>query len=152
MPARREPEPCAVERVTRDLLVVLPLLRKRFAPSELFHDEAPLRMSHAQVLNQLEMHGTLSVTEISIRLGIAKPNITPLIDHLVALGCVQRMRDTVDRRVVNIILLDHGREMLKEVQDMLVAQINAWTVKKPATAFKDLDAALARLAHLLVQE
>jgi ABC-type antimicrobial peptide transport system permease subunit len=65
-------------------------------------------LSHVQVLAMLQDAGTMSVSEISRRLGIAKPNITPLVDRLFECGYVDRQHDENDRRVVNIYLTFAG--------------------------------------------
>ena len=61
----------------------------------------------------------MSVSEISRRFGIAKPNITPLVDRLISAGLVERVRNKADRRVVDVYILDAGREKLREIQKVL---------------------------------
>ena len=55
-------------------------------------------LSHVQVLAMLQDVGMMSVSEISRRLGIANPNITPLVDRLFEAGYVDRQHDENDRR------------------------------------------------------
>ena len=69
-----------------DLLEVVPLLNKRLIRMAEVRECLDMPLSHMQVLSALAREGDMSVTEISKRFGIAKPNITPLIDHLTDAG------------------------------------------------------------------
>ena len=68
----------------------------------------------------------MSVSEISEYFDIAKPNITPLVDRLASAGLVDRVRSTADRRVVFIMILDEGRQRLKEIRELLAANVEEW--------------------------
>ena len=62
----------------------------------------------------LEEAGTPHVAEIGERLQIARPQMTHLIDRLVELGIVERQTGTEDRRMINIMLTDKGKAIIKE--------------------------------------
>lgn len=104
-----------IDHVTRSTLNVLPLLRKRLLRMDRVQAEHGMPLSHIQVLAMLEREHMISVTGISQRLGVAKPNITPLVDRLIASGYVERQRDEFDRRIVNIVLLPKGQEKLDSI-------------------------------------
>ena len=53
--------------------------------------------SHIQIICLLS-DGAMSIGEISMSLGIAKPNITPLLDALNERGVLERCRSEKDRR------------------------------------------------------
>ena len=106
-------------------------------------------MSHVQVLTMLGDVGAMSVSEISKRLGIAKPNITPLIDRLIADGFVERRRDVRDRRVVNIVLLPAGEEKLALIRETIVRQVMRWTGTISEKDFFELEHALQVIANVL---
>jgi len=91
----------------------------------------------------------MSVSEISKRLGIAKPNITPLIDRLIADGYVERRRDTRDRRVVNVVLLPAGEEKLALIRETIVRQVMRWTSSIPEKDFFELERALKVISEVL---
>ena len=69
----------------------------------------------------------MSVSEISKRFDIAKPNITPLIDRMIEAGYVKRVRNSTDRRVVHVFILDKGREKVKEMVESLKGTIQGWS-------------------------
>ena len=102
MPKRRVIDPQMIDKLAQNMFHALPLLKKRLLHMDLVQSEHGIPLSHVQVLAMLQDAGTMSVSEISRRLGIAKPNITPLVDRLLESGLVDRQRDQHDRRVVNI--------------------------------------------------
>ena len=98
-----------VERIAQGIFQAQPLMKKRLAKLSAIQSDQGIPLSHVQVLAMLEEMGSMSVSEISKRFGIAKPNITPLVDRLVNAGLVDRVRSETDRRVVNIVILEEGR-------------------------------------------
>ena len=94
-----KPDEKTVEQIAANIFHVMPLLRKRLLRLDVVQAEHGIPLSHAQVLAMLSENKSMSVSEISRRLGIAKPNITPLVDRLIASDLVDRVRDTGDRRV-----------------------------------------------------
>ena len=70
--------------------------------------------------------GSLPMSDISYRLGVAKQNITPLVDRLIADGLVARVRDSDDRRVVHIVLLDAGRDRVSAIRAGSGEQVQQW--------------------------
>lgn len=91
----------------------------------------------------------MSVSEISHRLGIAKPNITPLVDRLIEEKLVDRIRDTQDRRVVNVVILEAGREKLAAIRATIGEQVQEWAQNISAADFRELADALSSLTRIL---
>ena len=91
----------------------------------------------------------MSVSEISEYFGIAKPNITPLVDRLVNAGLVDRVRSTTDRRVVFVVILDEGRARLKAIRSLLSENVGAWKDSLTAEEFDRLAVALSDVVALL---
>ena len=87
-----------------------PLMRRRLLPSPAQQAGFGMPLSHVQVLAMLDHRGSLSISEISNSFGIAKPNITPLVDRLIEEGLVMRERNNADRRVVNVVICEEGRK------------------------------------------
>ena len=82
MTKKRTIDPAMIDSVAQNMFHVLPLIKKRLLHMDLVQKEHGTPLSHVQVLAMLQDVGTMSVSEISRRLGIAKPNITPLVDRL----------------------------------------------------------------------
>ena len=122
---------------------------KKLLRMDVVQAEHNMPMSHVQVLAMLGDAGAMSVTDISRHLGMAKPNITPLIDRLIREGYVERRRDTGDRRVVNVVLLPKGEEKLACIRETIVRQVMRWTGTIPEKDFFELEHALEVISTVL---
>lgn len=151
MSRKKTVDPAVIESISQNIFTVLPLLRKRLLHMDVIHGEHGIPLSHIQVLSMLNETGSMSVSEISHRLGIAKPNITPLVDRLIEEKLVDRIRDTQDRRVVNIVILEAGREKLNEIRANIGDQVQDWAQHISAADFRELGDALQSLTRILTQ-
>ena len=149
MPRKKSVNKETVESVATTTFEVLPLMRKKLLRMDVVQAEHNMPMSHVPVLPMMGEVGAMPVSEISKRLGIAKPNITPLIDRLIADGFVERRRDVRDRRVVNIVLLPAGEEKLALIRETIVRQVMRWTGTISEKDFFELEHALQVIANVL---
>ncbi len=133
-----------VEAVTENLFTALPLLPKRLVRVDQITHEFGMPFSHIQILCML-YNGGMSIGEISTSLGIAKPNITPLLDSMRERGLVERQRSEVDRRIVNVHLLPAGVELAKELQASIGRQVTEWPECFNQSDIKRINNALAVL-------
>jgi len=138
-----------VERIAQGIFQAQPLMKKRLAKLSAIQADQGIPLSHVQVLSMLEEVGSMSVSEISKRFGIAKPNITPLVDRLVNAGLVDRVRSETDRRVVNIVILEEGRNRLRQIQNALNSHVAGWENVLSAEEFTRLDRALIDIVEIL---
>jgi len=74
----------------------------------------PGELSYAQygLLFGLAEHGQLSNTELSTVAGVAQSTATKMLDRLVEIGLVHRVRSELDRRVVLLELTPRGSELV----------------------------------------
>lgn len=104
--------------VAEDLFSTMPLIgrsiRKKLLKTALTSFEEDIAPLHFEIMMLLEEAGTLHVAEIGERLQIARPQMTHLIDRLVELDIVERQTGTEDRRMINIMLTDKGKAVIKE--------------------------------------
>lgn len=149
MTKKRTIDPTTIDHVAQNMFHVLPLIKKRLLHMDLVQREHGTPLSHVQVLAMLQDVGTMSVSEISRRLGIAKPNITPLVDRLFESGYVDRQHDENDRRVVNIVLLPAGEEKLAAIRATISRQIQAQVEGLSVSEFRELDESLASVVRIL---
>ena len=115
-----------LENVAWKILTTGPILKKRLLRPEIEQKNNPIPLSYVHVLAALNEKESMSVSEISRRFDIAKPNITPLIDKLIGCGYAKRVRSMSDRRVVHVVILDEGRRKLEEVAQSLTHAISGW--------------------------
>lgn len=149
MSRRKSLDPAVIESIAQNIFNVMPLLRKRLLHMDVIQSEHGIPLSHVQVLSMLSETGSMSVSEISHRLGIAKPNITPLVDRLIEEKLVDRIRDTQDRRVVNVVILEAGREKLAAIRATIGEQVQEWAQNISAADFRELADALSSLTRIL---
>jgi MarR family multiple antibiotic resistance transcriptional regulator len=67
--------------------------------------------------------GQMQSSEMGRKLGISKPNVTPLVDKLISQGYVTRLPDFRDRRVVNISITDKGKRFVNNKRRLLANNI-----------------------------
>ncbi len=144
-----KPDEQMVEQIASDIFHVMPLLRKRLLRLDVVQAEHGIPLSHAQVLAMLNENKSMSVSEISRKLGIAKPNITPLVDRLIASDLVDRVRDTGDRRVVNVVIQPAGVQKLVEIQKSIGNQVRDWANNMSEEDFNELATALNSITRIL---
>lgn len=149
MSRRKSLDPAVIESIAQNIFNVMPLLRKRLLHMDVIQSEHGIPLSHVQVLSMLNETGSMSVSEISHRLGIAKPNITPLVDRLIEEKLVDRIRDTQDRRMVNVVILEAGREKLAAIRATIGEQVQEWAQNISAADFRELADALSSLTRIL---
>ena len=75
-----------------------------------------LTLPQYTLLYQLMLLGTVSMTEISSRLGITKPAVTNLVDRLEEKKCLERVPHAEDRRVIRLEILPKGKKIITEIQ------------------------------------
>ena len=149
MTKKRTIDPAMIDSVAQNMFHVLPLLKKRLMHMDMVQKEHGTPLSHVQVLAMLQDAGTMSVSEISRRLGIAKPNITPLVDRLFECGYVDRQHDDNDRRVVNIVLMPAGSEKLAAIRATISRQIQAQSEDLSVSEFRELNDSLSSIVRIL---
>ena len=142
-------DPVVIDNIASKIFRVQPMLRKRIQRFEGSNSAQTMPLSHVQVLTVLNEEGSMTVSDISRRFNIAKPNITPLVDRLSAAGLVERQRSTLDRRVVNIAIREEGRERLKQTQNAIHNMINGWSDHITDDEFEELSAALDSMIRIL---
>ena len=149
MTKKRSIDPAMIDNVAQNMFHALPLIKKRLLHMDLVQREHGTPLSHVQVLAMLHDVGTMSVSEISRRLGIAKPNITPLVDRLFESGYVDRQHDENDRRVVNIVLLPAGEEKLAAIRGTIARQIQVQSESLSVSEFRELNESLQSVVRIL---
>ena len=142
----------ALEHLYDMLFQAWPLMRRRLLPSSAQQADFGMPLSHVQVLVMLDHRGSLSITEISQSFGIAKPNITPLVDRLIEDGLVMRERNSADRRVVNVVICEKGRERLADIYRRLCDNLFDWTRTLSREDLASFNDALETIVRLLSKQ
>ena len=146
-------KPEMLDSIAEDLFTIPPLIgrsiRRKLLRMAMAHIREDISPPHFEIIKTLEEAGTLHVTEIGERLQIPRPQMTHLIDKLVALDMVERQPDARDRRIINIALTGKGKTLLKKHRRVIEG-----TIKKSLTSLTDeeleeLSTSLRKLRQIL---
>ena len=137
-----------VDSIVDNLLQALPLFAKRLIRTDEIVRDRKLPFSNIQILIMLR-GGEMSISELSAKLGIAKPNVTPLVDRLMEAGLVERVRSPKDRRIVNVHLCDKGQEELVAIRAAIRRQVLEWDKRYNRSEARELNSAIARIYSII---
>ena len=149
MPRKHTANEALIDNVAQNLFMALPIFRKRLLHMDVIQREFNVPLSHVQVMAMLNDNGPMNVSEISRRLGIAKPNITPLIDRLIADSFVERMRDEHDRRMVIISICPLGVDRLMQIRGKMQDLVGEWAINLSAADLRELNESLRTITRVL---
>lgn len=74
-------------------------------------------LNHNQImlLFQLRLTGSLNITDISERFVVTPGAASSMCDKLEEAGLIERVRTKEDRRVVNIVITEHGNQRILDI-------------------------------------
>ena len=136
-----------LDSISGNLYDALPLLPKRLVRLDAITREFAMPFSHIQILCVLS-EKEMTIGGLSAALGIAKPNITPLIDNLCHAGLIERRRSEADRRIVNVALTAEGADLSARVRQRIGEQLLAWPQGFSNSDIKRLNNALSYLIEV----
>lgn len=137
-------DPALVASLAGNLYEALPMLPKRLVRVDQLTREFDMPFSNIQILCMLSGK-SMSIGELSSSLGIAKPNITPLLDSLREKGLLVRIRSEKDRRIVNVALTPEGNVMAERLLEGISRQVMQWPENLSRSEIKRVNNALATL-------
>ena len=114
-----------MEGMTDNLFEALYKMPKYFLRIDDIAHSLEMPISSLLVLCVLR-EGKISIGEISKRLCIAKPNVTPLVETLCARGLISRQRSDKDRRKVLVGLMPEGEAMVERIRGAIRDQMMSW--------------------------
>jgi DNA-binding MarR family transcriptional regulator len=106
---------------------------------------------HFEIMKMLEEGGTLHITQIGEKLQIPRPRMTQLIDKLVDTDMVERERNDIDRRTVNIMLSTKGKKFLKQHSKMIRKSMKTILSCLNANDLEDLSVSLRKLKYIFAR-
>lgn len=81
--------------------------------------EAHIPKVYVLALLTLKKFGPMPISRIGEWLGIAKPNMTSIIDGLIEKDWITRSTSSTDRRIINIEMTEAGKEYLQSLIERL---------------------------------
>lgn len=97
----------------------------------------------------LAEHGDMTIGDLGSKLYLASSTATDLIDRMERNGLVSRERDTNDRRVVRLHMLDKGHQMIKEVLENRKRYLSTILSQVPQQEIDALKTSLQSLYDLM---
>ena len=134
-----------LERIVLDMFAIAPLFQKKLFKPEDVSSHCGIAPTHIHTLFVLEEYGTQPVSDIGKKLAVSKPNMTPVIDRLIAEGFVERLPHKTDRRVINISLSDRGRKFLAECKGTIMDKLKA---RLASLSEEDLNSLLKSIENM----
>ena len=141
-------EESIVNSICESITEAIPVFPKKLLGVSHIVREQKMPLSHLQILLMLRKE-PLSIGELSHRLAIAKPNITPLVDELSHAGYVDRVKDEKDRRVVKVNLTEEGIAKIAAIEETVAESINSWGAYLSRSQVKELNRSLGSVVRLL---
>ncbi|EMS69159.1 MarR family winged helix-turn-helix transcriptional regulator [Ruminiclostridium cellobioparum] len=102
--------------------------------------------SHMKVIFYLTTNGPSPVSKIANDLEISKPNMTPIIDNLIAEGYAVRYDDPNDRRIINIKATEKAFNTLKQKKQETVELVSE---KLSSLSDEDIELLMATIPPLI---
>jgi DNA-binding MarR family transcriptional regulator len=139
------------ERVAENLIALLPFYHKKiFGPGG--QGITGMQAAQYRLLGVLMKVGTpLSMSELGKRQYISKPYMTILVDQLIQDGCVQRIPDPGDRRVINIAITPEGKRHLKQAASRYKETIKNMLSELDSQDLEDLCQSLEKLRNIIAK-
>ncbi len=119
----------ALNEISNDMFYLLIFLNSRLINRNLMLKGLTVPPSNMKVIFYLIMHGSCPVSKIANDLVISKPNMTPIIDNLLAEGYVNRYDDPNDRRIIIIEPTQKARDFViqkkRESKELLSEKLSS---------------------------
>ena len=144
MPTPRAKDKTLVASLAGHLIDAMSMFPKRLVKTDELIHTFGMPLSHMQILILLEK-GDMSIGQISACTGVAKPNVTPLVDIMCERGYVSRERNDQDRRMIYVHLEKEGAACLQKLRAAVAAQIREWPDGMGRSELRNLDGSLVTL-------
>ena len=137
-----------LELIVENILDALPIFRRSFRSIDFDRVAEGLSHPHIMVMRMLEDHERLSVSAIGDKQFISRPQMTHIVDKLVSLGMVERTIDEDDRRVINVVLTDTGRKIMRQCDAIIRNSVRQSLSALDDKDIEEMSAALSKLAEI----
>ena len=136
-----------VDDILDSMAQVLPLFHRKLLRMDLGGVSGDLSRLHFGIMEILS-EKNMTVTELARMTNMSKPQMTAAIDKLVKLDVLERHPDEKDRRVINIVLTEHGRILLREVRRKIKQNMGKILSNLTPEELSEMSAALKTLKEI----
>lgn len=140
-----------INSIADNMLTVFPMFMKNIFKKDEFTEKYGLGPRYMHILHLLEDFGPMPICEISKRLSVSAPNMTPVIEKLISEGYVIRVQNENDRRFYNIELTLKGKDLLLLHTKWLTQNLKKSLEKLSGDEIEELSYLLKRLKSLVIK-
>jgi DNA-binding MarR family transcriptional regulator len=134
-----------IDSIVENIFHVFPSTYKKFLKTDFEDVEAGMSFLHFLIMRILHKTGASPISEVGKRLMIPRPQMTHLIDQMIALDLVVRLPGTHDRRIINIDLTEKGKASWAKCVQVLKQNIENKMECLNETELRELSVILGRL-------
>lgn len=91
----------------------------------------------------------LKMSDVAKKLNVTLPTVTQIVDKLVSIELLERVRDEEDRRLVMVSITEKGKVLIKMAQDRRRESFKWWLEKLNSEEQKELTNLLEKLMGIL---
>ena len=138
-----------IKKFTNNIILLFPIYHKNLIKTE---DKCALITPFNpkfRILGMLTLYGAMPMSTISKKLCVTKPNITALIDKLIAEKLVERQYEKEDRRIIKISISEKGKKHLLKSRNETVKTITKNLSVLSETDFNKLFKASEDMINIL---
>ena len=131
-----------IDHIIESLIIIMPVLHRKILRMNLKGVSSDMTRLHLGIMRKLH-EDDMTASDLARMSIVPKPQMTHLIDQLVDLGIVERHPDSVDRRVINISMTEHGRtlheDMKQKVREAVKRELSGITPQELAEMSEALE-------------
>lgn len=136
-----------IDNIIDNLFYVMPLIRRKLLKIDLSGIKDITRF-HYIILRILHEEGALPISAIGRRMLVPKAQMTSLVDRLIELGLAERVPDNIDRRVINIVLTEQGKNTFEECRNVIKKSIRGMLARLSNEDLREMSLALGTLRDI----
>jgi DNA-binding MarR family transcriptional regulator len=137
-----------IDRILENMFNIMLVIHKKILRMDLGLEMDNLNRLHMAVMGLLNA-SNMTMTELAKALMMAKPQLTRIVETLVALGLVERLSDSADRRVIHMALTNNGRVKFIDLRKKMKEKTKQRLASLTDDELTQLSAALEALRNIV---
>ena len=137
-----------IDRILENMFNIMLVIHKKILRMDLGLEMDNLNRLHMAVMGLLNA-SNMTMTELAKALMMAKPQLTRIVETLVALGLVERLSDSADRRVIHMALTNNGRVKFIDLRKKMKEKTKQRLASLTDDELTQLSAALEAIRNIV---
>jgi len=104
-----------IDHILENMFLVLPVFHKKLLRMDLNGVSGDLTRLHLAIMGMLRKK-SMTASDLAKIFAIPKSQMTHLLDKLVAMDIIERQPAAEDRRAINLVLTDNGRNIQRDMK------------------------------------